>query len=500
MKNVALSRSILDALAARGVREVILCAGARNASVVTVLSAATGVDTYSFFDERGAAFFALGRINATGRPVVVVTTSGTAVAETLPAVIEADLQRAPLIILSADRPRRYRGTGAPQTIVQPGLFSSYVEHTLDVGGTWDPDALNRWGGARPLHLNVCFDEPLLDAEVTPWTWASAPAVSAAPASCLPIVDLPSAPLILVGGLTRAESDFARPILKRWGRPLLLEATSQLRGCAELRDLELRGADPAAVEFDGVVRVGDVPTLRFWRDLEKSGLPATHFSTKPWPGLPGAHVVHPLRQMNSVPSWSNHPDLARDRAGEVKLSRLLDQFNLSEPAWVRRLSEWIPHGARVFLGNSLPIREWDLAATRQKSPWIFANRGANGIDGLISTFAGVAEAGAPNWIVLGDLSTLYDLGGPWAFRARPIADVTIAVINNGGGKIFERIFRNSLFENRHDLEFGHWARQWNLHYDRLTTAESPPPRRGPRVLEIVPDAAQTAGFWREWDLK
>ena len=498
---MALGREVLAALGRRGVREVVLCAGARNASMVTVLTAAAGVTTYSFFDERGAAFFALGRIVSTGRPVAVITTSGTAVAETLPAVIEAEYQRAPLIIVSADRPRRYRGTGAPQTIVQPGLFSAYVERTLDIETEFDSARLDAWSGQRPLHLNVCFDEPLLDEPNAPWTWPAGPpsvANEPAPTGTAPFTS--TRPLIVVGGLTADEADAVLPHLLRWNRPLLLEGTSQLRGAPELNALELRGGDPAAVDCDGVVRVGGVPTLRFWRDLERTGWPVRHYSRVPLAGLPGGGEVYPLSAAAELGAFTAAADLTRDRARADRLGRALDQNPLGEPAWFRRLSEWIPADARLFLGNSLPIREWDLAAGRAHRPRVFANRGANGIDGLISTFAGVCEAGHVNWAILGDLSTLYDLGGPWAFRARPTADVTLVVINNGGGKIFERIFRNPLFENQHDLEFGHWARQWGWDYARLTTAAPPAKAKGPRVLEIVPDAAQTERFWAEWDLK
>lgn len=147
-------------LVAAGVREFVICAGARNSAFVAVLaSLPEPLRCWHHFEERSAAFFALGRIRATGRPVAVCTTSGTAVAELLPAVIEAHYSNLPLVALTADRPRRFRGSGAPQAIEQPGIFGPYA-HALDVEQELpDPSG---WQRQRPLHLNVCLDEPGAD--------------------------------------------------------------------------------------------------------------------------------------------------------------------------------------------------------------------------------------------------------------------------------------------------------------------------------------------------
>ena len=133
-----------------GVRDFCVCAGSRNSPLLAVLGS-SDAKTYSFVDERSAAFFALGRAKRDGVPVAVVTTSGTAVAELLPAAIEAFYSTTPLVFVTADRPERYRGTGAPQCIDQVGIFGSYAEVTLE-----------NWTRTKPLHLNIEFDEPLLD--------------------------------------------------------------------------------------------------------------------------------------------------------------------------------------------------------------------------------------------------------------------------------------------------------------------------------------------------
>lgn len=148
MTNVAEARRIVAAVRELGVRDFCVCAGSRNAPLIAALAAE---QVTTFFDERAAAFFALGRIKRDGAPVAIVTTSGTAVSELLPASIEAYYSGLPLILITADRPPRFRGTGAPQSINQIGLFGVYA--ATDLG---------QWNRAMPLHINVAFDEPLID--------------------------------------------------------------------------------------------------------------------------------------------------------------------------------------------------------------------------------------------------------------------------------------------------------------------------------------------------
>jgi 2-succinyl-5-enolpyruvyl-6-hydroxy-3-cyclohexene-1-carboxylate synthase len=146
MGNLDSASRLIGEVRALGAREFCVCAGSRNAPLLVAL----GTSVFSFVDERAAAFFALGRIKLHGAPVAVVTTSGTAAAELLPACVEAHYSGLPLILITADRPARFRGTGAPQSIEQVGLFGVYAETSID-----------SWTRQRPLHINVEFDEPLL---------------------------------------------------------------------------------------------------------------------------------------------------------------------------------------------------------------------------------------------------------------------------------------------------------------------------------------------------
>lgn len=504
MSNIGLAHALLQKLWEQGVREIVLCAGARNAPFVSLLSVETPFEVYSFFEERSAAFFALGRSLSTARPVAVVTTSGTAAAELLPATIEADHQGVPLVLITADRPRHYRGSGAPQAIQQVGILSHYVEHCWDIESELPAGAVI--SKCRPTHFNVCMDEPLLDEPVQAWAPSSQPV-------SLEYVDKVGRdseiqcgmrrPLILLGGLREADRGLVLRWLQAAQRPVLAEATSGLRGSPQLEFWEVRGGPSSLreIDFDGVIRIGGVPTVRLWRDLEKSHLEVQHFSHLPFSGMARVALVRGLLELESLSPefeiWSSS-ERARDRERATRLEGLLNEFPLSEPAWVRWLSLNMRDSSRLFLGNSLPIREWDLAAVMRSQPEIFANRGANGIDGLISTFLGLSEPGRDNWCLLGDLSAMYDLSGPWALRERPVENVQVAILNNGGGKIFHRMFRNTLFENPHDIRFGSWAEMWGWDYLCFEEPSDLSSAVRPRVLELRPCAEQTEKFWQSWE--
>jgi 2-succinyl-5-enolpyruvyl-6-hydroxy-3-cyclohexene-1-carboxylate synthase len=150
MSNLEIARGVVELVHSFGVTDCCVCAGSRNSPLI-VAFASSGLHLYSFVDERSAAFFALGRAKLQAQPVAVLTTSGTAVAEMLPAAVEAYYSGVPLVLISADRPARYRGTGAPQSIEQEAIFGPYASRDA---AAWDRSA--------PLHINISFDEPLLD--------------------------------------------------------------------------------------------------------------------------------------------------------------------------------------------------------------------------------------------------------------------------------------------------------------------------------------------------
>jgi 2-succinyl-5-enolpyruvyl-6-hydroxy-3-cyclohexene-1-carboxylate synthase len=510
--NRILAAEILAALHAAGVRTLCLCPGGRNAPLILAADAARGAfDVVSFFEERSAGFFALGRCRRDNAPVAVVTTSGTAAAELLPPVLEAAHSGLPLIVVTADRPRRLRGTGAPQTIDQVPLFAAARTTVLDLDAPGQLGSLPALAG--PLHLNVCFDEPL-GGEPLAVHFDAAPSGPADPTSwmtenearavCDDFFSRVRRPLVLVSSLCPDDACTLAPWLASLDSPLYLEAVSQLRGHPALQKTSLHGGERILLApecrsaCDGVLRLGGVPTPRYWRELEECGHPVLHVSRVDLPGLARPGPVVPLDRFLPIcrtyaPSGGGHEALlALDRAAEKFVRESLAAEPRSEAAHVLALDELLPDEARVFLGNSLPIREWDLVARRRTDGrTFFANRGVNGIDGLISSALGLADSARPTAAIIGDLSALYDLPGLWPAEQMPEASLTIAVVNNGGGAIFDRMFKHQAFRNAHGLNFRGWADMFGWDFAAVSVAGDPWPLGRRRLVEVRPDAAATS---------
>lgn len=517
--NAVLAAEVLTTLRAAGVFSLVVCPGGRNAPLVLAADASReAFEVLHFFEERSAAFFALGRIRRDNRPVAVITTSGTAAAELLPAMLEAVHGGWPLIAVTADRPRALRGTGAPQTIDQAPLFTAARVPVLDIDAPGQLASLP--SGA--FHLNVCFDEPLA---TRPVALAAAAEARAEPRRTW-ITETEAGkewgdffkrvrnPLVLVSSLTEEESRAVAPWLASLSSPLYLEEISQLRGHRDLQEFSLHSGEniltsrECRATCDGVLRIGGVPTPRLWRELDGDPRPVLHVSRVPFPGLSRQEPVLPLAFFGALangatPSGNDCGQLLRrDRSIAAATTELLAREPRSEAALVRAIAGRIPENARILLGNSLAIREWDLAVPRtETSRTFFANRGVNGIDGLVSTALGLAGAGRPAAAVIGDLSALYDLAGLWPAARSDGADMTIAVINNGGGKIFGGMFHNTAFLNAHALHFRGWAEMFGWHYARICSAMETWPPESPRLVEIVPDEEATtrfsqaySGFW------
>jgi 2-succinyl-5-enolpyruvyl-6-hydroxy-3-cyclohexene-1-carboxylate synthase len=482
MTNIAEARRVIEQACALGATDFCVCAGSRNAPLLAVLGA-SDLRVYSFVDERSAAFFALGRAKLTGRPTAVVTTSGTAVAELLPAAIEAHYSGTPLILITADRPARYRGTGAPQSIEQEEIFGVYARGSV-------------------THINVEFDEPLIDEEVA-WERGRPGRSARADRSVSTAGETPALPgrrpLVILGGLHESARTAAREFATKLNAPIYAEPLSGLRDDPDLAHLIITAGERmiGRGDFDSVIRIGNVPTLRFWRDLDESrrDLPLISFSALAFTGCSRGEV-HPLEALPTEIAPRDRDDafFAGDRERAAAIARILDDEPESELAMFRSLSQSIVPNARVYLGNSLPIREWDLAATRSTRGFeIAANRGANGIDGQLSTFFGQCDSSRPNVAIVGDLTAIYDSNAPWLVaQLNAGIDWRIVIINNGGGRIFSRVpslrkldvtMRERIIENAHGIRFDHWAAMWGIE---------------DRVTELRPDADATRRAWARHD--
>jgi 2-succinyl-5-enolpyruvyl-6-hydroxy-3-cyclohexene-1-carboxylate synthase len=295
-------------------------------------------------------------------------------------------------------------------------------------------------------------------------------------------------LLIIGGLNERHRDRVRDFCLRSNRALYAEPLSGLREDPALDAIRIRNERMLSRgNFDSVIRIGNVPTLRFWRDLDGMTIPVTHYSDLPFAGMTRGEVK-PIEELPKLARGAQ-PDLAEDREKFAAVQKILDAEPKSELAMLRALSKTIPTGARIYLGNSLPIREWDLVATREPRGFtIEANRGANGIDGQLSTFFGWCK-GPNNWCIVGDLTALYDANAPWIVPQLD-AKFEIVIINNGGGRIFNRVtslrrmdpqVRERLVENAHALRFDKWAEMWRIH-----------------IQELIPDADATRRVWEKYD--
>ena len=500
----------------QGIREFVVCAGARNAVLVEVLAQAETaghVTLRRHFEERSAAFFALGRAMS-GEPCAVVTTSGTAVAELLPAVVEACYQGRPLVLLTADRPARFRNTGAPQSIVQPDIFGAYAG-----SGDWET-----WDRRSPWHVNVELEE---EFEIGEWGGPGFVATGASPVWPRLAVaalarwlkdDLYLGLVVMIGELEPEDREAVYHFIHDLKVPVVAEATSGLREALAPfvlpdPDRVLKAEPPGKV-----LRLGAVPSGRFWRDLED--LPGTdvwNVTRSGWPGLAReTHTIHApvgqaLRGLGEVEQADDALDYLVDRSRRAaEIEELLEAYPDSEPAMLRTLSHYAALGSGLFLGNSLPIREWNLFAQWDRPiPETRANRGANGIDGQISTWLGVSASEKDAWCVVGDLTALYDLAAPAMLGQIERVGRVLVVINNGGGRIFTRVPRlqamsergRELMLNAHDQSLESWAAMWGMGYLRVAGQDdfdALEPGEVPLLVELIPSPKDTSAFWEKFD--
>jgi 2-succinyl-5-enolpyruvyl-6-hydroxy-3-cyclohexene-1-carboxylate synthase len=526
--NESITYEVLQAVIDCRTTEFILCAGSRNVSFVEALSREERLTTYYCPEERSAAYFALGRSRLTQRPTAVITTSGSAAAELLPAAIEAYYSGVPLILITADRPRSFRGSGAPQAAEQVGLFGHYAQIALDIGPE-DKCTLSSWNRRGPIHLNVCLEEhqsqPKFQGKQlsinTSYFYSTEREKAASHLQngnemLNRFFEQTEKPLVIVSTLNPNEQETAAQFLMHLNAPVLLEGVSGLREDPRLKHLHVHGREQLlqnshemGYSVDGVLRIGGVPTHRVWRDLEsfKNRIKVCSLSFLPFSGLSWSRAVieFPIDKFlaqyqipRQYESTAVEPWFELEKLCQQKLIALFNEEPAAEPSLVHFLSNLIPPHSHVYLGNSLPIREWDLAATSKQNHFrVRANRGINGIDGQISTFLGLSSPERENWALIGDLTTLYDMAGFWIHQQLPSMQITVVVINNGGGQIFSRLFESKKMLNEHTLSFEPLANMWGFSYQRLEQIPAQLMEESARFLEIVPDVHATKRFWEKF---
>lgn len=505
--NEELAWRVLQELIHYGVQEICICPGGRNAPFCFILRQNEQITSYYWHEERSASFFALGRSRATKRPVAIIVTSGTAAGELLPAAMEAHYSGVPLILVTADRPRKMRGSGAPQSAEQVGLYGQYAHLALDIEGN-EPFSLNGWTQKGACHINVCLGEPISNDEKFPLHLSSVKSNhSQTPSreSFETFLQKIERPLVMVSTLREEAKDAVQDFLLKLNAPVYLEGVSQLRESPKLQELKVYHPDYQQAGFDSIIRIGGIPTHRAWRDLEESRLSVFSISEMPFKGLSYGE----LEVADCARYFQNYSPIKQfSFDGEVKkrnvqfalnLKELLFEEPFSEPSLLNSLSELIPANSTIFLGNSMPIRNWDTAASFDcKNFQIEASRGLNGIDGQLSCFLGLTKPKKENWAILGDLTTLYDLAAPWILPQLEAEDIKLVILNNYGGRIFARKFREIEIQNIHNTHFEHFAKLWQLPYERWEQVPNKTNIASRAIIELVSNFDATERFWKRYN--
>ncbi len=463
---------LIERLAHRGVREAVLCPGSRSTPLSLAAEHHPDIRTHVQIDERAAGYFALGLARASGRPVVIITTSGTAVANLLPACIEAHQANIPLLLLTADRPDELRGTGANQTMHQVGLFDAYTRYAIDAPHPGDGDvativdaaieAMTSWPPG-PAHINQPLREPLSPAPEDQEALAklegqpgrgAVPPLTATPGGTLPDVEprmLGPRGLIVCGP---GSGDLAVPLGRAaaaLGAVVIKDALSGVRFGAPHGisgyDAYIDHPDVTRLRPDWILQLGTSPTskaLRSYLAAQTAPRWKVDASGRGWNDIPGDVTILTCDAKRLLEQWERPaPEApaaidptwadtwhALDAAAAANHKEMVEEEPDVEAAWVAAV---VTSTDRLFVGNSMPVRDLDRFARRGTPIEVFSNRGVSGIDGTIATAAGIAQTG-PLMAVIGDVAFQHDVGS----LALMPPTLRLIVIDNAGGRIFHHL--------------------------------------------------------------
>ncbi len=511
--SVGCARAVLGQLLAQGVTDLVLAPGSRSAPLALVAEAAARdglLRLHVRVDERAAGFLALGLAKGSGRCVPVVTTSGTAVGNLLPAVMEAHHSRVPLLVVSADRPASLVGTGANQTTEQADLFGGFLRYRARVSSAAAPDSwpaqaaravlaaegvLSR--NAGPTQLNLELGVPLVPADGPVSGPVPASAVEAGPAADPEPVLLPGTPrtLVVCGDAAPATGRAAVQLAEAAGVPLLAEPSSNARvGATALATGRLLLAGSLGGQIERVVVFGrpnlsrPVTTLLSRPDIEVVVVAET--PDYPDPGW-RAKLVVPAVALEPGPAEWLAAWQARDADRSARLDALLaGAAGLSGPGLARLVVGAVPADQVLCLANSNPMRDADLAPVRADAGPVYANRGLSGIDGTIGTAVGVALAvNAPTTLLCGDLAFVHDAGSLAIGPAEPRPELRVVVADDRGGSIFATLeYGQQRFADAFERVF---ATPTGLDLVALAAAYGVPARRLRTAEEVAGALAEPA---------
>ena len=504
--------TLVDEWARCGVTDAVISPGSRSTPLVLALANDDRIRVHVHIDERSAAFIALGLGVATGRPAVVVTTSGTAAAHLHPAILEAHHGRIPLIACTADRPPHLHHVAAPQTIEQRDLFGGALRWSHEPGlavavppATWRSLATRAYSettasvrGPGPVHLNLAFDEPLVaePTELPPGRGSGKPWFEVTPSVVAPraAVEAARGRGVIVAG--RGCDASVRDLSEALGWPVLADPRSGLRGmpnAVAAFDPILRtvGADLLP---EVVVRVGDPPASKVLATWLAGLTDATHVLVDPHGVFADPDRTASIVMRSSPdaacrvlatggdaapPEWLQRWTQVETTAQQAIEEVLRGYPVLTEPAVARTLTQALRADAILLTASSMPVRDVEWFGHPHQRVQVVANRGANGIDGLVSTAAGIALSGRRTVAHLGDLAFLHDTNGLLGLKDRGVACAFVVVDNSGGGifsflpqaKALPSSRFEQLFGTPQPVDIAGLARAHGLHSTAVSTVDA-----------------------------
>ena len=519
----AYTSAFIDELS-QSVKHVVISPGSRSTPISMLCLKHPDIEVHMNIDERSAAFYALGIAKVTSEPVALVCTSGTAAANYFPAITEANLSRVPLIVITADRPHELRDVGAPQAINQIHLYGSHVKWYCEMAIPEMTDSSVQYVRniasrsalianalpAGPVHLNFPIREPLLPdmkedyfsigrERVVEQLIADSGKRVASNTTITELVNIlsdHSKGIIVCGQID--DEHFREQVValaKKLQYPILADPLSQLRKSEyshyviDCYDTFLRVEEVIQTyNPEVIIRFGAVPVSKALTQFMKKSTKAKHIVVDGGAGwrdpiglvthmvysdeaLLCEQLLNKVRERSSKEWMKNWREI--NSITKQGLQKIAKTSEMNEGKVFTELNRLLPEKTQLFVGNSMPIRDCDTFFFNHDRQYkILANRGANGIDGVVSTALGVSVSDCPTALVIGDLSFFHDLNGLLAAKMLK-RNITIIVINNDGGGIFsflpqatEKEYFEELFGTPHGLDFSHVIKMYDGNFERI----------------------------------
>lgn len=537
-------RYLIAGLKQGGVRQVVISPGSRSTPLALLVKREKDLQYFVAVDERSAGFLALGLAKSSQQPVVLLCTSGTAAANFYPAICEAEASNVPLVVLTSDRPPELRNVGAPQTMSQNQLYADHVKFFVEMALPESTPLMLRysfWQGFQlatramtgvkgVVHANIPLREPLLP-DLTQNTPIDLSLAQTSTQNLIAQGWFQKRGLIVLGSeRSLAEARLALTLAKHLGWPIVGDPLSQLASCDGETQNYVKQADVIfeetrdLPEVEVILRFGKVPVTKnvmfYLRDSQAVQILVDE--TQQWPDylyrsqyLIAESLTEvaqqllqstPNRDQDYLQAWQNLQKLASQAIDETR-----EQFAFHESQLAMILMKTVTYGEQLFVANSNAIRLVDrLSGVSENSFKIFGNRGVNGIDGILSTVAGLAmQTKERTYLLVGDLTLFHDMNGLQLLKAYQLP-VTIILLNNNAGGIFSFLSQRSLtaddfdplFATPLDLDFVQVAKTYELAYQKVESEAdfeqamaTSRKLTGANMIELTSQAQVPVDFWQ-----